>query len=326
MAVSATAARVYINVPDALRLNQVALDTTFAGVRALNATAVRIPVAWKAVQPTHPTYFNWVATDLAVARAVAAGLRVMLVLAPPKPFWAATIDPTNFAAFAGAAAVRYKGRVAEYQVWDEPNVLASWPGATMVVPSDYTLVLKASYTAIKTNDPAALVIFGGLRAIDETTTITLPGPLGGPLLAKTVRTKIEPAEFLAEIYVASQKYFDILAYHPLSITTDTRPFPPAPSGDSIAGHDRLFASMTYGASVTAVAARTARGLGQAAPIPRVTTVTPASKKVYWTAVGYELAQFTQYQQAYYLDTMRWLAQTRPEVTGMGIVSFRDYLV
>lgn len=303
MAVSATAARVYINVPDALNLSQGALDATYAGIKGLNATSVRIPVAWKSVQPTSAQYFKWDATDLAVNRALAAGLRVLLVLSPPKPFWTATVTPTAFAAFAGAAAVRYKGKVAEYQVWDEPNVIANWPGTQgQRVPFDpaigYAAVLQASHAAIKKADSAALVVFGGLRAC---ATIRV---------GRGVVTAYEPAEFVSQIIGTVNPYFDVMAYHPLSVTIEQRPFPPAPSGDSIAGHDRLFSAMSTG-NIN---------------VRRGRTSSPSSKKVYWTAVGYDLTQFTQTQQAYYLDTLRRLAQTRPEVTGLGVVSFRDYLV
>jgi hypothetical protein len=292
LASSTTATRIYINVPDALSLLPGALDATFQGVKGLNAAAVRIPVAWKAVQPSSAQYFDWAATDMAVDRARAAGLRVLLVLSPPSPFWttSTTVDPTAFAAFAGAAASRYKGKVAEYQVWDEPN--ANWPGRPDA--TQYAAVLKASHAAIKKADTAALVVFGGLRACRNTTNGSDPR-----------RVTIDPVDFLSGIFSAVSPHFDVLAYHPLSTTTPQYPFPPAPSGDSIAQHDRLYRTMT---------GRSARG----------SAIAP-TKKVYWTAVGYELAQFTQFQQAYYLDTVRRLAQTRPEVTGLGVVSFRDYL-
>jgi hypothetical protein len=293
VASSTTAARIYVNVPDALNLLPAALDATFQGVKGLNAAAVRIPVAWKAVQPSSAQYFDWAATDMAVDRARAAGLRVLLVLSPPSPFWttSTTVDPTAFSAFAGAAASRYKGKVAEYQVWDEPN--ANWPGRPNA--TQYAAVLKASHAAIKKADTAALVVFGGLRACRNTTNGADPR-----------RVTIDPVDFLSGIFSAVSPHFDVLAYHPLSTTTPQYPFPPAPSGDSIAQHDRLYRTMT---------GRSARG----------SAIAP-TKKVYWTAVGYELAQFTQFQQAYYLDTVRRLAQTRPEVTGLGVVSFRDYLV
>jgi hypothetical protein len=340
MPVSATAARIYVNVPDALsRLNQVALDTTYAGIIGLNATGVRITVPWKSVQPSGAEYFTWAATDLAVNRALAANLRVMLVLAPPRPYWTswASQATAHFSAFAAAAATRYRARgvgltaanaaksVAEYQIWDAPNVLSSWRGAVATVAADYGALLKSASVAIKGAQPSAVVVFGALRAINATTTATVPGPLGGPLLAKTVKVDVEPSEFLSEIYTSIAPHFDVLAYDPLSVTIEQKPFPPAPSGDSISGHDWLYASMVSGgknARAAVVATRGARGAVSRA----ATIVQPSAKKVYWTSVGYELAQFTQYQQALYLDTIRRLAQTRPEVTGIGVLSLRDFLV
>ena len=341
MPVSATAARVYVNVPDALRLDQATLDATYAGVRGLNATAVRITVPWKSVQPSSAAYFTWVATDLAVNRALAAGLQVMLVLAPPRPYWCTlAAQPPSFSAFAGAAATRYRARgvgltaanaaksVAEYQVWDAPNVRSSWLGAQGVgpadtVPAEYGALLKSASVAIKGAQPSAVVVFGALRAIYETTTQTIPGPLGGPLLARTVRVDIEPSQFLSEIYTSVVAHFDVLAYDPVSVTNDQTPTPRPPSGDTIAGHDWLYAAMVNNGVGSRAAARTTRG-GAIAARPAV--IQPSAKKVYWTAVGYQSPQFTQYQQAYYLDTIRRLAQTRPEVTGLGVFSFRDFLV
>lgn len=313
MPVSATAARIYVNVPDALTLNQAALDATYAGIVALNATGVRITVPWKSVQPSDARYFTWGGTDLAVNRALTAGLRVMLVLSPPKPFWTATINPTLFAAFAGAAALRYKARgagltaanaaksVAEYQVWDAPNIKASWPGSASNEPTNYGEFLKASSAAIKGSDPSAVVVFGALRPCATT--------LDGSRVRENY-INVEPSVFLEEMYASYNASFDVLAYDPLSVTTTQQPTPRPPSGDSIsAAHDRLYGKMS---AVTA----SVRG-------GRPTAVPP--KKVYWTAVGYNLTQFTQYQQALYLDTIRRLAQTRPEVTGIGVLSFRDFL-
>lgn len=343
MPVSATAARIYVNVPNALTLNQAALDATYAGVKGLNATAVRITVPWKSVQPSGAAYFTWAATDLAVNRALAAGLQVMLVLAPPRPYWCTlATQSSSFSAFAAAAATRYRAggvgltaanaakSVAEYQVWDAPNVRSSWLGAqgvgpTDTVPADYGALLKAASVAIKGAQPSAVVVFGALRAIYETTTQTIPGPLGGPLLAKTVKVDVEPSEFLSEIYASVAPHFDVLAYDPVSITTAQDPTPRPPSGDTIAGHDWLYAAMVQSGTVSRTAARTARGRGGAAAA-RPAVVQPSTKKVYWTAVGYQSPQFTQYQQALYLETIRRLAQTRPEVTGLGVFSFSDFLV
>jgi len=343
MPVSATAARIYVNVPDALTLNQAALDATYAGIVGLNATAVRITVPWKSVQPSGAAYFTWTATDLAVNRALAAGLQVMLVLAPPRPYWTSFADQSApFTAFAAAAATRYRAggvgltaanaakSVAEYQIWDAPNVRSSWLGAqgigaTATVPADYGNLLKAASVAIKGAQPSAVVVFGALRAVYETTTQTIPGPLGGPIFATTVYVDVEPSQYLSEIYASVAPHFDVLAYDPVSVTSDQNPIPRPPSGDTIAGHDWLYAAMVQSGTVSAATARAARGRGGAVAV-RPAVVQPSTKKVYWTAVGYQSPQFTPYQQALYLDTIRRLAQTRPEVTGLGVFSFRDFLV
>ena len=70
-------------------------------------------------------------------------------------------NPQDFADFASAVASRYKGKIAAYQIWNEPNLQHEWAGKPLS-PAAYTALLKAGYTAIKAADPAALVLSAAL--------------------------------------------------------------------------------------------------------------------------------------------------------------------
>jgi hypothetical protein len=65
-----------------------------------------------------------------------------------------------YSSFVGSLAARYKGRVDAYEIWNEADEPAFWPGAPD--PAGYVALLKASYTAIKRVDPAAKVVFSPL--------------------------------------------------------------------------------------------------------------------------------------------------------------------
>lgn len=76
-------------------------------------------------------------------------------------------SPSDFAAFAKEFAARYGECVDYYQVWDEPNLIATW-GGFEPRPADYTALLKETYTGIHGADSNATVIAGALAPTTET--------------------------------------------------------------------------------------------------------------------------------------------------------------
>ncbi len=74
--------------------------------------------------------------------------------APPDDF-------ADFARFCGVLADRYKGRIAAYQVWNEPNLSREW-GNRPPDAAGYVGLLKACSDAIRATDPAAIIISAGL--------------------------------------------------------------------------------------------------------------------------------------------------------------------
>jgi len=159
-------------------------------------------LAWLDVEGAAPGAYEWYALDRIVDEAAQADVKLLLRLDHP-PAWAieaATVDapelpvaPETFAGFCSVLADRYKGRVAGYQIWNEPNLAREWGGA-VPDPAGYVELLRACYVAIKTVDPAALVISAGLA----------PTGSGPPEAMPDV-------DYLAGIYEAgASAYFDLL--------------------------------------------------------------------------------------------------------------------
>jgi hypothetical protein len=108
----------------------------FEHARALGATALRTNLHWAevvsepdaATAPAEPAY-AFEPYDRLVDEAAASGIRVQITLTGPAPAWASgdrkvsnvKPDPARFAAFAGAAAAHFRGRVRAFSIWNEPN-------------------------------------------------------------------------------------------------------------------------------------------------------------------------------------------------------------
>lgn len=196
-----------------------------------NVVAPRtLPARWNPEDPADPNY-NWEATDVWVQNAVAAGLTPVLQVfgAPtwadrcaPDPGTGAVCDPdpTALAAFAKAAALRYSGffgglpHVRYWQGLDEPNLSLffepQYAGGKPASPALYRKLINSFYAAIKSANPANLVLGGSLGPI------AVPGFTIGPmqftrlLLCMTGRQDPQPTRGSCEGGV----HFDILDIHP----------------------------------------------------------------------------------------------------------------
>jgi hypothetical protein len=124
------------------------------------------------VEPA-PGVYDWSAFDRVVAAARTRGLRVLPILLG-APEWARrracvqrwTCPPRDmdeFADFASAAASRYTEEgVRSWEIWNEPNIDAFWVRPD---PRAYAAMLRRSARAIRSVDPKATVVFGGLAAL-----------------------------------------------------------------------------------------------------------------------------------------------------------------
>jgi polysaccharide biosynthesis protein PslG len=133
---------------------------------------VKQTFAWKDVQPVRGAWIfdhsDWILEESArrnlkiVARLSDTPGWALPETHGPEPFLdspPANLD--DFAQFCGTLASRYAGRIAAYQIWNEPNLAREWNG----YPPDaagYVALLKACSDAIRAADPNAILISAGL--------------------------------------------------------------------------------------------------------------------------------------------------------------------
>ncbi len=166
--------------------------------------------AWREIEGTGKGQFDWDVTDRLVAQVENVGGLHLIARLDNDPTWATgqaypnnqniiMSPPQNlqdFADYCGAVATRYKGRIAAYQVWNEPNLRREW-GGSAPNPAGYVELLKTCYGAIKQADPDASVISAGLAPTTRSDNVAMPD-----------------TEFLRQMYAAgAQQYFDVLGAH-----------------------------------------------------------------------------------------------------------------
>jgi hypothetical protein len=189
------------------------IDDDIAGIAAAKAKWVRTALRWDLVEPNRESSDDWTKVDEIVEQSQAHGVNLILEI-NGTPKWARKVgagpaafpgDLHTYATFAGKVAARYQGRVAAYELGNEPNHVKSFAQPDAAV---YEQVLQLTYPVIKAADPAAKVLTGGL---------------GGN---KTKKGNIPGDVFLADLYKAGAKpYFDAVSYHPYT-------YPLLPSNDT----------------------------------------------------------------------------------------------
>jgi hypothetical protein len=182
-----------------------ALDSALDDAVTLGTRWIRIDVAWSYVQPDGPTGYRWAGLDRVIQAARARGLDVLGTLGyAPAWAWPAgcgspacrPADPAAFAAFAGAAALRYAPRgVHTWEIWNEPNITGFWKPAPD--PAAYTVLLADTSRALRRADPASFLLLGGLAAVP------------------TEAGDISQTDFLAGVCgLGGNHLVDAVSYHP----------------------------------------------------------------------------------------------------------------
>jgi hypothetical protein len=93
-------------------------------------------------------------------------------------------NPADYAGFVNYLVNAFHGRVAAWEIWNEEDNSGWWTGT----PTQYEQMLQATYPAVKSADPNATVLVGGLTGNDY--------------------------EYLQALYAAGAKgYFDAVAVH-----------------------------------------------------------------------------------------------------------------
>jgi polysaccharide biosynthesis protein PslG len=179
-------------------------------VKASGATWLRVGLYWCTVMQGGPTSYNWAPFDRIVDLARLRGLNILGVLIY-TPAWArpsgtnASYPPTDlndYASYVHAAAAHFAPHgVHTYEIWNEPNLAGFWAPAPDA--ARYTQLLRLAYPAIKSSDPTATVLTGGLS----------PGGTPGTITS----TYTNPVTFLEQMYKdGAHRYFDAVGWHPYS--------------------------------------------------------------------------------------------------------------
>ena len=179
-----------------------------AAMKAIGISSVRLDANWDWVQYGGPQTFDWTQLDQVVKSVRAAGMSVDLIIDGCPP-WAALAGTSGdaspqpassaqYATWAAEVAARYAPQgVGTFEIWNEPNNAGFWQPKPN--PAAYTADLKAAYASIKSVDPSAFVISGGLA----------PEVNDG--------TNINAVTFLQDMYADGAKgSFDAVGYHPYS--------------------------------------------------------------------------------------------------------------
>ncbi|MGY1732446.1 cellulase family glycosylhydrolase [Geodermatophilus sp. SYSU D01045] len=138
---------------------------------------VRVGVGWCSLEEAGPGVVSeWYLQrlDATVAAAAARGLQVLATLGC-TPGWLSGSDSLTvlppagrvgeFGRVAAWLAGRYAGRIAAWEIWNEPDCSAG-TGCGATAPEVYVPVLQAGYRGIKAGDPAAVVVSGGTSGVN----------------------------------------------------------------------------------------------------------------------------------------------------------------
>jgi hypothetical protein len=143
-----------------------------ADVKALGTHWVRMFLTWPDVEPQRGVYAqNWLAAYETAFRSLPPSTKVILDVVD-SPQWetgsASPItppaNPYDYASMIAALAHRFGSRVDAYEIWNEEDEPRWWTGAPD--PPAYVRLLQAVYPAVKTADPSATVVLGGLTGND----------------------------------------------------------------------------------------------------------------------------------------------------------------
>lgn len=224
--------------------------TAQAAMQSIDGSVVRVAVYWATVAPGGKTIpagfrpsdpgdprYRWSAVDSAVRSAAQRHLRVILEFldapvwaqgrGPVKPYvspGAWDPNPTEFAAFMHAAAVRYGGsypdplktgaklpRVKDWEPWNEPNIPGYFSAPHPV--SAYRTLLDTAYGALKAVHSDNVVVLGGLAPVSPVPGSIPPLDFGAELLC----LHRVGSGFQATRSCRQRADFDVFAMHPYSL-------------------------------------------------------------------------------------------------------------
>lgn len=179
-------------------------DALLQHAKNLGAQYIIQVFAWNEIEPTRGEY-HWEYTDWLVRAAEYYDLRVIARL-DRTPRWATAFTSeysappnrlTDFGDFVARVATRYRGRIAGYIIWNEPNLAREW-GYLPPDPVAYTHLLQHAAARLRTADPQARIVCAGLAPTNEHSAQAM-----------------DDRDFLRAMYAADARdWCDVLAVHP----------------------------------------------------------------------------------------------------------------
>ncbi|MCS7070689.1 MAG: cellulase family glycosylhydrolase [Anaerolinea sp.] len=178
-------------------------------VRLMVFSHIKQTFAWEDLEP-EPDVWDFSRADAIVQQVEEKGLRLIARLSD-APTWAHPAidrdlrpeivdappdDLADWAEYCGTIAARYAGRIAGYQIWNEPNLSREW-GGREPDPAGYVALLAACSDAIRAADPDAVIISAGMAPTGTWDATAWPDDL-----------------FLQRLYdLHFQRHIDVLGVH-----------------------------------------------------------------------------------------------------------------
>ncbi len=142
------------------------VERHFAAARAVGASYLRCAFSWDAIEK-QPGEYDWTFWDKLVELAARnhIGLIPYVAYTPrwavreEKDFWKQPpLDPSRYGDFMYRIAERYRGRVASWEIWNEPDNQDYWTGTV----EQFAALAKLAARRIREADPDAVLVLGGM--------------------------------------------------------------------------------------------------------------------------------------------------------------------
>ena len=167
-----------------IHIHQEDLRPIFDQLQTLGVGWVKVQVSWKLYQPYPDQYSDerFAELDQLVAKANDSDIAILLSVGKAPEWSRPTTEldgpPSDFSLYRDFMVYlvgRYQGRVAAYELWNEPNLHREWNGRTLNA-TDFVSLIREGADGVRTADPTAVIISGapattgindGLIAIDD---------------------------------------------------------------------------------------------------------------------------------------------------------------
>ncbi|MEA2518008.1 MAG: large repetitive protein, partial [Chloroflexota bacterium] len=233
---------------------------------------IRETFVWNRLEP-RKGWFEWAKFDQAVEISAAHGIGILGVLAFSAD-WASSAPSTvtgsrrslypptdlaDFAAYVRAVVHRYRDRIDEWEVWNEPNHPKFWYPSPNVVR--YAAMLHVAAAVIRSEDPGSTIVLGGIVGTDISYLDRLRAAGGWPdfdVLAIHGYVRLSPeASGLGGWFDRAMTYVEKYGVKPVWLTEICWPVSPAEPGIPAvsAATQAAFLGRTYARAAEAGVAR-----------------------------------------------------------------------